>query len=124
MVAGAAGTRRPEMADSGGPHLHHHPHRLSGLAARKGRLPEGSRREQVIGTLKAAFVPGRLTEDEFEARAGHVYASRTYAELTEVTADIPSAGFWSLSEGEPKRSNSSCSASYGRLYTGIERGPT
>ena len=48
------------MADSGGPHLHHHPHRLSGLAARKGRLPEGSRREQVIGTLKAAFAPGRL----------------------------------------------------------------
>ncbi len=58
------------MADSGGPHLHHHPHRLSGLAARKGRLPEGSRREQVIGTLKAAFVPGRHGEDEFEAAGG------------------------------------------------------
>ena len=50
-------------------------------------------REQVIGTLKAAFVQGRLTEDELGARAGQVYASRTYAELAtvtaEVTADIP-----------------------------------
>jgi hypothetical protein len=50
-------------------------------------------REQVIGTLKAAFVQGRLTEDELDARADRVYASRTYAELAqisaEVTADIP-----------------------------------
>jgi len=50
-------------------------------------------RELVIGTLKAAFVLGRLTEDELGARAGQVYGSRTYAELAkvtaEVTADIP-----------------------------------
>lgn len=46
-------------------------------------------REQVIGTLKAAFVQGRLNEDELDARAGQVYASRTYAELAEVTVDIP-----------------------------------
>ncbi len=50
-------------------------------------------REQVIGTLKAAFVHGRLTEDELGARADRVYATRTYAELadvtSEVTADIP-----------------------------------
>jgi Domain of unknown function (DUF1707) len=46
-------------------------------------------REHVIGTLKAAFVEGRLTEDELDARVDQVYASRTYAELAEVTADIP-----------------------------------
>jgi len=46
-------------------------------------------RERVIGTIKAAFVQGRLTEDELDARVGQVYASRTYAELAEVTADIP-----------------------------------
>ena len=46
-------------------------------------------REHVIGTLKAAFVQGRLTEDELDARLDQVYASRTYAELAEVTADIP-----------------------------------
>ena len=46
-------------------------------------------REHVIGTLKAAFVQGRLTEDELDARLDQVYASRTYAELAEVTVDIP-----------------------------------
>jgi heme exporter protein D len=46
-------------------------------------------REQVIGGLKTAFVQGRLTEEELGARAGQVYASRTYAELAEVTADLP-----------------------------------
>jgi hypothetical protein len=46
-------------------------------------------REQVIGTLKVAFVQGRLNGDELGARVGQVLASRTYAELAEVTADIP-----------------------------------
>ena len=45
-------------------------------------------RERVIATLKAAFVEGRLTEDELDARVGQVYASRTYAELDEVTAEV------------------------------------
>ena len=46
-------------------------------------------REQVIGTLKTAFMQGRLTEEELGARAGQVYAARTYAELAGITADIP-----------------------------------
>jgi hypothetical protein len=46
-------------------------------------------REQVVGTLKTAFVQGRLVEDELDARVERVYASRTYAELAEVFADIP-----------------------------------
>jgi len=46
-------------------------------------------REQVIGTLKTAFVQGRLTEEELGARAGQVYAARTYAELAGITADLP-----------------------------------
>jgi Domain of unknown function (DUF1707) len=46
-------------------------------------------RDQVIGTLKTAYVQGRLTEAELDARVEQVYASRTYAELAEVTADIP-----------------------------------
>ena len=58
--------------------------------ADRGRLRAShADREQVIGTLKAAFVQGRLTEDEFDGRVGQVYASQTYAELAEVTADIP-----------------------------------
>jgi hypothetical protein len=46
-------------------------------------------REQVIDALKAAFVQGRLAQDEFDARVGQAFASRTYAELAAVTADIP-----------------------------------
>jgi Domain of unknown function (DUF1707) len=48
-------------------------------------------REQVIDVLKAAFVQGGLTKDELGARVDRVYASRTYAELAEVIADIPTA---------------------------------
>ena len=46
-------------------------------------------REQVIGILKAAFVQGMLPKDEFDLRVGQVLASRTYAELAAVTADLP-----------------------------------
>jgi len=46
-------------------------------------------REQVIGLLKAAFVQGRLTKDEFGGRVDLAFAARTYAELTRLTADLP-----------------------------------
>jgi len=46
-------------------------------------------RERVLDTLKAAFAEGRLTRDEFDARAARASGSRTYAELAAVTADIP-----------------------------------
>jgi Domain of unknown function (DUF1707) len=48
-------------------------------------------RERVVDTLKAAFVQGRLTKDEFDARVGRTLGSRTYAELATVTAGIPAA---------------------------------
>jgi DUF1707 SHOCT-like domain len=46
-------------------------------------------RVQVIGTLKAAFVQGRLTEDEYDARVGQASASKTHADLAVLIADIP-----------------------------------
>jgi len=46
-------------------------------------------REQVIEVLKDAFVQGRLTRHELDSRMGQALASRTYAELAAVTADIP-----------------------------------
>ena len=46
-------------------------------------------REQVIETLKAAFVQGRLTKGEFDLRVGQAFAARTYAELAAATAGIP-----------------------------------
>ena len=46
-------------------------------------------REQVIGVLKAAFVQGLLAKHEFGLRVGQTLASRTYAELAALTADLP-----------------------------------
>jgi hypothetical protein len=46
-------------------------------------------REQVIDMLKTAFVHGRLAKDELDLRVGQVLASRTYADLGALTADIP-----------------------------------
>ena len=46
-------------------------------------------REQVIGTLKAAFVQGRLTELEFDLRVGQVLTSQTCGDLAALTADRP-----------------------------------
>jgi hypothetical protein len=46
-------------------------------------------REQVIGILKAAFVQGMLSKGEFDLRVGQALASRTYAELAALTADLP-----------------------------------
>ncbi len=50
-------------------------------------ISAGADREQAIATLKAAFVEGRLTKDEFDLRVGQVLA--IYAELDALTADIP-----------------------------------
>jgi Domain of unknown function (DUF1707) len=47
-------------------------------------------RERVLDMVKAAFVQGRLNKDELDARLGQTLGSRTWAELTSVTADLPS----------------------------------
>jgi hypothetical protein len=60
------------------------------MTAGRGRIRAShADREQVIEVLKAAFVQGRLTKDELDVRLGQVLASRTYAELAALTADIP-----------------------------------
>jgi hypothetical protein len=46
-------------------------------------------REQAIGTLKAAYVQGRLTKDELDTRVSQTLAARTYADLGALTADLP-----------------------------------
>ena len=63
---------------------------MAAAAAGRGRLRAShADREHVLDVLKAAFVEGRLTEDEFDMRVGQTFASRTYAELAALTADIP-----------------------------------
>ena len=59
-------------------------------AAASGRLRAShADREQVIGTLKAAFVQGMLAKEEFDLRVGQTFAARTYAQLAAITADLP-----------------------------------
>jgi len=59
-------------------------------------------RDQVIGTLKAAFVQGMLAKDEFDLRVDQALASRTYAELAALTTDIP-AGLITAKPPTPAR---------------------
>ena len=62
---------------------------MAGGTVGRGRLlASHADREQVIDTLKVAFVQGLLAKDEFELRVGRTLGSRTYAELAAVTADI------------------------------------
>ena len=73
-------------------------------ASGRGRLRAShADREQVIDILKAAFVQGRVTKDEFDARVGQAFASRTYAELAVVTADIPASQIADQPTGHPAR---------------------
>jgi DUF1707 SHOCT-like domain len=56
----------------------------------RGRLrASDADREQVIDTLKAAFVQGWLTREQLGVRAGQALVSRTYADLAAVTDGIP-----------------------------------
>ena len=59
-------------------------------AAGRGHLRAGhADRDQTVNELKAAFVQGRLARDEFEMRLGRALTSRTYADLSAITADLP-----------------------------------
>lgn len=73
--------------------------RTAGAAARSRRRVSEADREQVIDTLKDAFVEDRLTKDELDIRAGQALTSRTYAELTAITADLPGG----LLRAEPRQ---------------------
>jgi hypothetical protein len=46
-------------------------------------------RESVVDVLRDAFTDGRLTFDEFEERTAAAYAAKTWAELRELTSDLP-----------------------------------
>lgn len=76
------------------------------IAAGRGYLRAShSDREQVIGTLKAAFVQGMLAKDEFDLRVGQTLAARTYADLAALTADLP-AGLAPAQPPQPAREQS------------------
>src|SRR5215831_12341086 len=60
-------------------------------------------REWVIELLKVAFVEGRLTQDELDTRVGQAFASRTYADLADLTGDIPAGPAGAEPAGTPAR---------------------
>jgi Domain of unknown function (DUF1707)/Domain of unknown function (DUF4190) len=46
-------------------------------------------RERAVDVLKAGYAEGRLTKDEYDARAGQAFTARTLGELARITADLP-----------------------------------
>ena len=46
-------------------------------------------RDVVVDALREAFTAGRLTLDEFDERTSDAYAARTWGELRQLTADLP-----------------------------------
>jgi hypothetical protein len=46
-------------------------------------------RESAVEVLKAGYAEGRLTKEEYDARAGQAFAARTLGDLARVTADLP-----------------------------------
>ena len=67
------------------------------MAAEEGSVPMTDRpirasdheRESVVDVLRDAYTEGRLTLDEFEERTSAAYASKTWADLRELTGDLP-----------------------------------
>jgi hypothetical protein len=48
-------------------------------------------RERAIEVIKDGFVEGRLTREEFDERVERAFVSRTFAELTPLTDDLPAS---------------------------------
>jgi hypothetical protein len=46
-------------------------------------------RESVVDVLRDAYTDGRITLEEFEERTSAAYASKTWADLRELTSDLP-----------------------------------
>jgi len=70
-------------------------------------------RDHAIDVLKVAFVQGRLSMDEFDARIGQVLTSRTQAELATVTDDIPAGLAGVRRPPRPSRHRMSSAARWG-----------
>ncbi len=60
-----------------------------GQPAQPGMLAATADRERTVDVLKAAFIEGRLSQEEFDARSSRVMTARTYADLAAIVADLP-----------------------------------
>ncbi len=64
-------------------------HGTAAAARRDPLRASQAEREAMIDAVKAAFVAGRLTDEEFSARIGQARAARTRPALAALPADIP-----------------------------------
>jgi hypothetical protein len=58
-------------------------------------------RERTVDVLKAAFIEGRLSQEEFDERSARVAAARTYADLAAIVADLPVGPAGALAPYQP-----------------------
>ena len=72
-------------------------------------------REQVIDTLKAAFVHGRLSRDELDERVARALVPLTHAELAALTDDLPAG----LNPVSPQNSGLAKAGAYVTVVAGL-----
>jgi hypothetical protein len=53
-------------------------------------LASDADRDTAVGLLSAALAEGRLTADEYDQRLSSAYTARTWQQLGQLTADLPS----------------------------------
>jgi len=46
-------------------------------------------RDRVVGFLNTAYIEGRLSKDEYDARLESAFSARTYADLDQLVTDLP-----------------------------------
>jgi Domain of unknown function (DUF4190)/Domain of unknown function (DUF1707) len=66
-----------------------YPYGQGQLVPQSSMLAATADRERTVDVLKAAFIEGRLSQDEFDVRSARVMAARTYADLAAIIADLP-----------------------------------
>jgi hypothetical protein len=66
-------------------------------------LTSTAERDRAVDALRAAFVEGRLTQEEFTERVAQVHASRTFDQLAELLRDLPAAYPLASHSPEPER---------------------
>jgi len=66
-------------------------------------------REGTVEVLKSGYAEGRLTKEEYEARAEQAFTARTLGDLARVTADLPGGPLdappWRSAPAAPARTN-------------------
>lgn len=67
----------------------------SGPSSGAAVLAADADRDRAVDALRAAFIEGRLTREEFGTRAGRALTARTHGELTTLLSGLPAARHWS-----------------------------